>query len=381
MIPESEALSDLIGTLYDTTIDRSLWTEVLQRSVEFVGGSASTLYRKNAVGKTGSTILHFNSKSGTPVIDYFADYAKIDPVTANQFQFGVGQAYSAGDCIPYEELFQTRVYREWARPMGWVDHLGVNLDKSPTNFLVLGIFRNEDQGLVDDEMRRRMQLIIPHVRRAALIGNVLDLHATESGAFVDSLNGLAGGVFLVTDNAQMIFANEAGQIMLEERQAVCQDNGALSAVDSRAARALREAIGLAREGDAAVGTRGIAIPLSYPPRDIWLAHVLPLTSGARQQTGKTCSAAAAIFVHRASLETPSALEAMSKLYQLTPAELRVLAAVAEVGGISAVAEVVGISEATVKTHLQHLFAKTGTGRQADLVKLVAASASPLRSRR
>jgi DNA-binding CsgD family transcriptional regulator len=69
---------------------------------------------------------------------------------------------------------------------------------------------------------------------------------------------------------------------------------------------------------------------------------------------------------------------MSKLYRLTPSELRGLAAVSEAGGIAAIAEVVGIGEATVKTHLQRLFAKTHTNRQTDLVKLVATHASPLR---
>jgi DNA-binding CsgD family transcriptional regulator len=42
------------------------------------------------------------------------------------------------------------------------------------------------------------------------------------------------------------------------------------------------------------------------------------------------------------------------------------------------ASALGISEATVKTHLQRLFAKTATNRQADLVKLLAAHTSPLR---
>ncbi len=40
MIPEAEILSDLIGTIYDTTLDRALWSDVLRRSAEFVGGSA-----------------------------------------------------------------------------------------------------------------------------------------------------------------------------------------------------------------------------------------------------------------------------------------------------------------------------------------------------
>jgi DNA-binding CsgD family transcriptional regulator len=48
-------------------------------------------------------------------------------------------------------------------------------------------------------------------------------------------------------------------------------------------------------------------------------------------------------------------------------------------GAPEVAEALGIGEGTVKTHLKRLFAKTGTRRQADLVKVVAGFASPLAS--
>jgi DNA-binding CsgD family transcriptional regulator len=58
-------------------------------------------------------------------------------------------------------------------------------------------------------------------------------------------------------------------------------------------------------------------------------------------------------------------------------ELRVLLAVVEVGGVPEVAEVLGIAETTVKTHLGHLYEKTGVRRQADLVKLVAGFSNPL----
>jgi len=42
-----------------------------------------------------------------------------------------------------------------------------------------------------------------------------------------------------------------------------------------------------------------------------------------------------------------------------------------------VAPALGISETTVKTHLQRIFDKTGSSRQADLIKLVAGYMSPL----
>ena len=47
------------------------------------------------------------------------------------------------------------------------------------------------------------------------------------------------------------------------------------------------------------------------------------------------------------------------------------------GGVSEVAAMLGIARTTVKMHLRHLFAKTDSHRQADLVKLVAGFSSPL----
>jgi DNA-binding CsgD family transcriptional regulator len=51
--------------------------------------------------------------------------------------------------------------------------------------------------------------------------------------------------------------------------------------------------------------------------------------------------------------------------------------IVNVGGVPEAADVLGISETTVKTHLQHVFEKTRTRRQADLIKLVATHMNPL----
>ena len=73
---------------------------------------------------------------------------------------------------------------------------------------------------------------------------------------------------------------------------------------------------------------------------------------------------------------PAAPEIIAEFYGLTPAELRVLFALVEFGGVSDIAGALGVSPGTAKTHLRRLFAKTGTRRQVDLVKLVAGFAPP-----
>lgn len=109
----------------------------------------------------------------------------------------------------------------------------------------------------------------------------------------------------------------------------------------------------------------------------YVAHALPLTSGARSRAGLVYTAAAALFVRRAALVASATSQVIGETFKLTPTELRVLLAIIEVGGIPEVATAFGVADTTVRTHVNRLFEKTGATRQADLVKLVAGYATPL----
>ena len=153
--------------------------------------------------------------------------------------------------------------------------------------------------------------------------------------------------------------------------------GRIVASDPDANRTLQDTFLPAATGDAAIGVRGVAVPLVARDGEHYVAHVLPLSSGARRSAGVNYAAAAVLFVQKAALARRSPPEAIAKTYRLTAMEVRVLLAIVEVGGAPQVAEALGIGEGTVKTHLKRLFEKTGARRQADLVKIFAGYTSPL----
>jgi len=168
--------------------------------------------------------------------------------------------------------------------------------------------------------------------------------------------------------------------MMSEAKIIRRGTGDVLQVNDTDANAkLRDALSGSERAEPELEVRGTAISVRSTDGERYLAHVLPLTSGARRLSGAVRSAAAAVFIRKAALDLPSPLETVAKLYRLTPAELRVLYAVMEAGGVSAISSMLGISEATVKTHIQHLFEKTGTRRQTDLVKLVAGHVAPIRT--
>lgn len=284
---------------------------------------------------------------------------------------------STVDLLPFDEFFASRFYKEWVAPQGFIDSIFSTLDKSATSYAFIAITRHERDGLVDEETLRRMRLLAPHFRRAVTVGQIIDLNKVEAAALADTLDGLAAAMFLVDAGGRIVHANAAGQAMQAEGSVVRASGGKFAALDAQADRALHDIFMNADSGDAALGTKGIAVPMTARGGERYVAHVLPLTSGARRKAGVAYSAVAAVFVHKAALDLPHPLETLASAYKLTPAELRVLMMIVQVGGVPDVAPVLGISETTVKTHLQRIFAKTDTKRQADLVKLVAGHMSPL----
>jgi DNA-binding CsgD family transcriptional regulator/PAS domain-containing protein len=372
---EAKLLSQVVGDIYDAALNPMLWRAVLGRIAGFVGGQSAGLGSIDSVSKHLNACYTFGCDPHYLQLQ-IDTYAKFDPTTA-LFLFPPEQVASIADVMPYDDYLETRFYREWAQPQGWVDSASAVLDKSVTGFALLSVYRNMASGLVDDVMRRRMQLIVPHVRRAVMIGKAIDLKSTEAARLGDAFDGLSAAMFLVDASGRIVHCNLSGHDMLGEADILYSQQDILTAADPQAGQSLRNEIAAVSTGDTATGA--VAVALSSSPDQHWLAHVLPLTSGARRRAGIAYSAVAAVFVRKTSLDMPSSMQAIAKIYKLTPSELRVFAAVVDVGGILAVADALGISEATVKTHLQHVFEKTGQRRQTDLMKLLANHANPLRA--
>ena len=372
---DSKQLPALIGEIYDAVIDPAQRNDVLDKIASFTGGHSGGLLSKHSLSKSEVLYCYVGADPNSLQV-YSESYPKLDP-TADSPCFGVEQVVSATDLVPYEEFRRGRFYREWARPHGWVDVASAVIEKSATSCTFLSVVRHEANGLVDDEMRRRMALLIPHVRRALLIGKTIHRKQTEAVCFSDVLDGLSAGMILVDANGRIVHTNNAGNAILDAGDFLRSVCGRLVASDLAINAALREILVAANAGDAALGVKGIALPLTAHDGERYVAHVLPLTSGARREAGLAYNAVAALFIRKASLEPFSPPEVIGEMYKLTPSELRVLLAIVDIGGVPEVAAALGVAVTTVKTHLSRLFEKTGVARQADLVKLVAGFSTPL----
>ena len=113
---------------------------------------------------------------------------------------------------------------------------------------MFSVARHARDGMVDDEMRRRMRLLVPHVRRSAMISKLINLSRVEAAAMADTLDGLQAGMFLVDAAGRLVHANVSGRAMLDDGN-VLHANGRPVAPEIHADEVLSDVFVAASHGD------------------------------------------------------------------------------------------------------------------------------------
>jgi DNA-binding CsgD family transcriptional regulator len=270
-----------------------------------------------------------------------------------------------------------RYTREMLRPFGYFDSIHLFLMKSEGRYAELGLTRHESAGLVTDGDLEVARLLLPHVRRAVTISDLIDMKSLERQALGATLDSIAIGVAIVAGEGRILHTNEAASHMIEAGSPILASNGRLAALHPDVTNELRRAIALAQADEARIGAAGIGVPLVHRDMTAATAHVLPLARGDLR-TRLVPQATAAIFIVPAGAPLPVDLGTVARIFGLTPTEARHLEQLIAGTTLAEGAATLGVSLATARTHREHIFEKTGVSRRSDLVALVERLLPPVR---
>lgn len=185
---------------------------------------------------------------------------------------------------------------------------------------------------------------------------------------------------LITDRSRkLLYANAAGRAELEQGVFLRNQDGVLvSTPHARPMLGLVIATALHQADDpvSADKCRVRHVVLSDEEGTSRIAYVRALPSPGTGPGARSGSQALIMFPapHAVSVECAAAF---AQLYGLTPTEQRVLVHVANGATLKATGAALRIADATVTTHLKHIFDKTGARRQSEVVALFLKSLPPL----
>jgi DNA-binding CsgD family transcriptional regulator len=188
---------------------------------------------------------------------------------------------------------------------------------------------------------------------------------------------LREGVLLVDGGARVIFANSAGESMLRAGGGVFLGSDGLRAETFRETRLLRQIIADCAEPKDELGGAGGRVRLSRANRAPLTVLVIPHRT--RLAWIDILRPRAILFITDPEEATVVRRQSLRRDFGLTPAEAGFTREVLKADGLQAVADRLGISLTTARTHLAHVFDKTGTRRQAELVRLILQSQPAIRA--
>jgi DNA-binding CsgD family transcriptional regulator len=374
-----ETLSDLIGRIYDCAVQPELWPITLHSIrgaldlafLQVVSVDGHRLRQGEAV-----QTLAFKTLFEQGWMHDFARHFNSIPGGNDWLEAEIDTPISQMQLVDEGEFKQSEFYKSWIGPRGLRDSCTTPLVRRDHMICALTASGSAQRELFNDGDRETFRLLSPHIRRSLMIGDMLDDGNYKLSLYRDILDRITTSVMIVSPGAKLAYANGAAEKLLSDGGNIKVKNGELQATYPAFAAGLRAALDRAcSDDDTDIGNFGNGIPLPGRSGQTAVCYVLPMgVSDRRRSLGP---GHAAVFISAAGANLPPSLETLSALSGLTSREARIALTVADGMSLADAAGNLGISIHTMRTHIAHIFQKTGTNSQQALQKFVSGLSMPV----
>ena len=365
----NDAMSKLVGQIYEATLDRSIWPKVLEDFSALTGARGAHILlfdrdNKVALGEIGKLPAECHQ-------EYAERYAVLDPRTTRAVAWPDHVIWRDEDLMSEDELRQSPTHQELFRKFDIHRAIGAKNRVAANGWFTAVVTTWPGGPDFSSEHVSRFETIYPHLERAARIAMLMPAvdHAAQlAGAAIENLDL---GCIVCDVTGYVHYANAHAELSIASGDCLKVVSGRIGAQQNSATEMLRGLVAtVARTGMAAGGR------ILHKVAGLIELYVLP----ARPHSNPQFSEPMAIIIFRdpEQLSTPSQ-RAMQELFALTPSESRLAAALMAGRSLQNFAEGAGISIETARTMLKNIFGKTDTHRQGELVAKLSTAFVPWRS--
>lgn len=314
-------------------------------------------------------LLMHDRPTPAALADYAKTWCRMDPwlAPARMLRFPY-LVWHGDEIVPEPELLRTEFYRSWLAPRGLRYWLGGAITREGEKLTYVALLRSSDSGPFARVDKLRLRRLLPHLEASCRLSADPPPVQNGSNIALDALEHLPFGIIALDGVGKVRYTSTwAGEILKQSDGLFLRDDLLRAASSGDGAR-LSELIASVLKGGGNPksdprGVLAITRPSGARPYVLHIfGHTLDLSRGG--------SPGAVVFVHDPEAGAGMDGEILRTLYQLTPAEAKLAGLLSLGGSVSSAASELGVTVNTVRTHLKHLYSKTGTSRQPELVHLL-----------
>lgn len=354
MKPDRE-FSDLIGRIYDCALDSSLWPEALARITEALDGVMGDLSVVDPLAGTLRLAAFHNWPQD--VLELTMKHFSISPARGTILTQPLLEPVCTSRHLDMEAFHNSRYWKMCFAGRGYYDYLVTALSRKTTRMSAWGVLGDERRGAFSNNDLDFARLLSPHIQRALDISGLLNDQRIEAGTLRKALDALATAALIVEPDARIRFCNGAAQAELDRGSLYQEAKGRLVGATPDASRLLASLRGVEnrQQGRDAL----LSDSLGRSVQVLW---------AVLEQAGEELGSPILILLRQPESEFRTPISAATSAFGLTRAETQVLEQVLNGHTLAEAADILGVARSTVKTHLEAVYAKTGTRRRSELVR-------------
>jgi DNA-binding CsgD family transcriptional regulator len=214
-----------------------------------------------------------------------------------------------------------------------------------------------------------MQMIASHIERAFRVRNLCSEDRALSELLGSAMARAGFGLILATPDRRIVYVNDAADTLMCAGSGLRRQRDCISATDFTTSRKLQSLITAAsRQTDESVRGGSLIIRDEDGMASL-VVHVVPLCANPAEVPPSKEHPIAGLVIVDCQRALADRINVFADLFALTAAEARVVSQLVSGRGLAKAASRLNIALSTARFHLRHILEKTGTHRQAELVRV------------
>jgi DNA-binding CsgD family transcriptional regulator len=370
----------LIERIYEAAARPAAWDDFVRELAEAMGGvSVAVLLRLPDSSAGGVFFASGFEPPSDAVLKTFARHVArgLPWETAGTRNF-VGRFGLGSEVFPDDRVADTDFFREMMKPSELAPLCPIGHTIAVEEGRVLAsvvVYRKEGAGpAFAPEDTALVDLLVPHLARAYRS----HAHIHQNRAIAETLDRIPLGLILLDSAHQPVATNRIARDILDLEDGLTIDRAGPRASRTNENRVLQRILRDATQVEGERMPEGNVMAVSRPSgKRAFPLMTSPLMSA--RELSVLHDAVAVLYVSNLEGSREDHAEVLRRLYSLTRAETELVDLLCEGSTLDEAAQRRGVTTNTARSQLKQIFAKTGTNRQAELVRLTLACFTPIRN--
>jgi DNA-binding CsgD family transcriptional regulator/PAS domain-containing protein len=367
-----QALSTVIGHIYEASYNPDKWPSVLEEVAKYTGAFSTALIYKNKDSETQGFLSSYNFPDED--IKKFVDFG-VDP---NFYLFyekaSIGTAAASDLLVPDRNELEARLgerYISMAQQTVFYHMAGGLLYEDENRIIGIGVVCPKEMGPMTEQQIVRLDMLVPHLQQAMIIQSEFSHLKEREKAMNANLNRLLIGLILFDKNLKPIYINPVAESILKYHPAIKLDNGKISASEHADTEKIHSALVKAISSATAnyIDDASTSLGIKHHDGTTTLPVIISPVKGSVQDL-KAVGRDALVAMCFSDPERSYPVEAdkLTKIYNLTKSEAQVAISMANGLSPKEIAKINNVEISTIRSQLKAIYSKLGVNTQAELVK-------------